>query len=102
MIAQNATTTAVIVSPCCDISYAPPTMVVLAWRPTAESPISGAVLATMNRMAAASVSASGRSIGSVGRVARVWPHRGQRALPPGGTTSGSICEAKPFTVALMT
>ena len=33
-------------------------MVVLAWRPTAESPISGEVLATMKTMAAVSVSAS--------------------------------------------
>ena len=41
-------------------------MVVLAWRPTAESPISGEVLATMNTMAAVSVSASVRSSESVG------------------------------------
>ena len=46
-------------------------MVVLAWRPTTESPISGVVLAMMKTMAAAMVRASGRSRGSVGRVARV-------------------------------
>ena len=36
-------------------------MVVLDSRPTAESPISGAVLATMKAIAAAIVSASARS-----------------------------------------
>src|SRR5215831_19187682 len=65
-------------------------MVVLAWRPTADRLISGAVLATANAMAAASVSASGRSMGSVGRAARVRRHRRQWALPPAGR-SGSCC-----------
>ena len=43
MTAQNATITAVISLPCSHISCAPPMMVVLDSRPTAESPISGAV-----------------------------------------------------------
>src|SRR5262252_8100138 len=77
-------------SPCCHISYTPLTMVVLDARPTTESPISGDVLAMMNTMAAATVRASGRLTGSVGRIASVFPQRTQRALPPGGN-SGSRC-----------
>ena len=45
--AQKATTTAVISRPCIHISCAPPMMVVLAVRPTASSPISGIVFATI-------------------------------------------------------
>ena len=87
--AQNATTTAVISRPCSHISCAPPMMVVLAARPTASSPISGIVLATINTTSAASVSASGRSSGSEGAVASVSPQRVQRAFAPGG--SGGTC-----------
>src|SRR5260370_18063268 len=71
--------------PCTHISYAPPRMVVLAWRPTAERPIMGCVLATMSTIAAASVSASGRLSEAAGRLASVSPHRGPRAFPPGGS-----------------
>src|SRR6266478_2883101 len=66
------------------MSYAPPAMVVLAWRPTTERPIRGAVLATISKISAVMVSARGRPMGSALRVAIVQPQRGQRALPPGG------------------
>ena len=69
MTAQNATITAVSSWPCTHIWYAPPIMDVLAWRPTADSPISGEVLATMNTMAAVSVSA----YSLVGMLQRLGP-----------------------------
>ena len=53
--AQNATIAAVTAWPCTHMSYAPPAMVVLAWRPTTESPISGAVLATISKISASQV-----------------------------------------------
>src|SRR5215469_2761838 len=59
-------------------------MVVLAWRPAADSPINGSVLATMKAKSAAKVRARGRSMGSVERVAMVLAHRAQRAVAPGG------------------
>src|SRR5262249_57231416 len=74
----------------CHISITPPTMVVLARRPTTDSPIRSVTLATTNTMAAASTSASGRSSGSAGLVASVSPQRGHHALPPtGGSGSRS-------------
>ena len=87
--AQNATATAVTSRPCSHISCAPPMMVVLAVRPTASSPISGIVLATIRTTSAASVSASVRSSGSAGAVASVSPQRVQRAFAPGA--SGGTC-----------
>jgi hypothetical protein len=66
-------------------------MVVLAWRPTAERLIKGAVLAMMNAIAAVTVNASGKSIGSAMRVATVQAQRGQRAFAPGGN-SGNSCK----------
>ena len=60
-------------------------MVVLAWRPTTERPIRGAVFATTSKISAVMVSARGRPIGSALRVATVQAQRGQRALPPGGS-----------------
>ena len=55
----------------------------LAYRPTAERPISGAVLATISKISAVMVSARGRPMGSALRVATVLAHRGQRAFAPG-------------------
>src|ERR1700736_5884722 len=78
----------VICSPCIHISYAPPAIVVLAVRPTTERSIKGEVLAMTKAIAAATVSASGRSRGPAGRLASGQPHRAQRALPPGA--SGGI------------
>src|SRR4030095_1294159 len=65
-------------------------MVVLACPPTTERLIKGAVLATINAMAAVTVRASGKSIGSAIRVATVQAQRGQRAFAPGGS-SGNSC-----------
>ena len=83
--AQNATITAVISLPRVHISCAPPRIVVDASRPTAESPISGVVLAIRNTTAAATLNASGRPIESTGLRAIVMRQRAHRALPPGGS-----------------
>lgn len=83
-MAQNATSKAVISCPCSHISSTPPRIVVLTWRPTTEIPIKGVVLATIRVIAAATAKASVRSKESGLLAAIVWPHRGQRALRPGG------------------
>jgi hypothetical protein len=58
-------------------------MVVLACRPTAESPISGVVFAMMKTTAAASASASGTSIGSLAWLAESVAAARTTRLRPG-------------------
>jgi hypothetical protein len=52
--------------------------------------MSGARLATRKAIAAATTSASGRSIGSMGRLTSVLAQRAQRALAP-GESGGTRC-----------
>jgi hypothetical protein len=65
-------------------------IVVLAERPTAESPISGMALATRKATAAATVRARVRSRESALRAATILPHLGQRAFSR-GRSGGRRC-----------